>query len=292
MSDIRLNIADVDFAQDDETREARHELLASFLGAFADNELPPETRSQIDAHLTGCARCRRELDVQRVLRDRLGNEPVPAASSALRNRIAAGIKNAPPPVFITERAADVDSNPRRRFVSRSWIGIGVLLLVALGTLFSVPAWRAQQNAANVVTTRSVPLFAAILEDYKRVTAGNFPGRGRDLEGVRAALPFDFAPLSNSSLRLLGAWTTNIDGEPAAVLEYRWNDRVILQYFVTDELLFRSAGVRASLARQGSASVVDGGVGMLMWAEPEYGTMLVGDFSPEKFATLRDASGKH
>ncbi|MEO7359961.1 MAG: zf-HC2 domain-containing protein, partial [Gemmatimonadaceae bacterium] len=99
MSDIRLNFADVDFAQDAETREARHEMLASFLGAYADGELPPETQSHIDAHLDGCPRCCRELDIHRAVRERLGNEPVPAASAALRTRIAIGIKKAPPPLF-------------------------------------------------------------------------------------------------------------------------------------------------------------------------------------------------
>ena len=123
-------------------------------------------------------------------------------------------------------------------------------------------------------------------------AGNLPGRARDLEAVRAAVPFAFAPLSNSALRLLGAWTTSISGEPAVVLEYRWNDRIILQYFVTDQLLFQSADVRASLAQAGSASVTNGSEGMLLWAEPEYGTLLVGNLAPEKFATLRDASRKH
>ncbi|MEP6831822.1 MAG: anti-sigma factor [Gemmatimonas sp.] len=289
MSDIRLNISDVDFAHDEETREARHELLASFLGAFVDNELPPETRSQIDAHLTGCARCRRELDVHRALRDRLGNEPVPAASTALRSRIAMGIKNAAPPTFAPEPSVDVQVTPRRNATTRIWIGVVTAAVLSLGALFLVAPWRAPRT--SVVTAQSAPLFGAILADYRRVMAGNLPGRAGDLEAVRAAVPFTFAPLSSGSLRLLGAWTASIADEPAVVLEYRFNDRIILQYFVSDVLLFQSASVRASLIRSGSVSVTDGAEGMLSWAEPEYGTLLVGNIAPEKFAALRDASRK-
>ena len=295
MSDIRLDISDVDFAHDEETREARHQLLASFLGAYVDNELPPETRSQIDAHLTGCARCRREQDVHRMLRDRLGNEPVPAASAVLRDRVAAGIKNAAPPVFVPELTAGVDASPRRRITPRTWVAIGALAILSLSVLVKASARREPQSdkrAAAVVSVQTIPLFSEVLANYRLVMAGNLPGRARDLEAVRAAVPFAFAPLSNSALRLLGAWTTSIANEPAVVLEYRWNDRIILQYFVTDQLLFQSAGVRASLAQAGSASVTDGGEGMLLWAAPEYGTLLVGNFAPEKFAALRDASRKH
>jgi len=294
MSELRLNVSDVDFAHDEETREARHELLASFLGAYADTELPPETRSQIDAHLTGCARCRRELDVHRVVRNRLGTEPVPAASIALRDRISAGIKNAAPPVFAAETSDAPGLLPRRRFTGRA-IAIGAVAIFALSVLLTASSWLDSRYAVRetrVVNAQSATLFTAILADYRQVMAGNLPGRARDLEAVRAAVPFAFAPLSSSALRLLGAWTTTIAGEPAVVLEYRWNDRIILQYFVTDQLLFQSAGIRAALAQAGSASVTDGSEGMLLWAEPEYGTLLVGNFAPEKFATLRDASRKH
>ena len=56
-------------------RENQHQVLIDLLGAYADGELPPETTSQIDAHLVGCVRCRRELAVHRAMRRRLGFEP-------------------------------------------------------------------------------------------------------------------------------------------------------------------------------------------------------------------------
>src|SRR5918999_3592895 len=76
-------------------REERHQVIIELLGAYADGELPPETTSQIDAHLVGCARCRRDLAVHQSVRRRLGVEPLPAAPPALRERIAAAVAATP-----------------------------------------------------------------------------------------------------------------------------------------------------------------------------------------------------
>src|SRR5690242_7738826 len=83
-------------------RENQHQVLIDLLGAYADGELPPETTSQIDAHLVGCVRCRRELTVHRAMRRRLGFEPPVAAPPALRERIVAAIAATPVPAPIAE----------------------------------------------------------------------------------------------------------------------------------------------------------------------------------------------
>lgn len=289
MSDIRASLADVDFSQDAETREARHELLASFLGAFADGELPAETQSQIDAHLTGCARCRTELDVHRVLRDRLGKEPVPAASAALRKRIESGIHAATPPVLVaTAPSAPVEAN---QLLRRRWLAVALAIPLLAAAVVAALKSRDQDalQVSAITASGAAPLVKNVLADYHVVNAGDLPGRSRDLVAVRAAVPFTFATLSHPELRLVAAWTTSLSGEPAAVLAYRWNDRVVYQYFVSDALLFRSPEVRASLAQNRALSLRNGEEGMLVWAGPEYGTVLVGEFQPEEFAALRQAS---
>src|SRR5918999_6360111 len=80
-------------------REEQHQVLIELLAAYADGELPPETTSQIDAHLVGCARCRRDLAMHQAVRKRLGVEPPLAAPPALRERIAAAV--AATPVVVT-----------------------------------------------------------------------------------------------------------------------------------------------------------------------------------------------
>ncbi|MEO7361115.1 MAG: hypothetical protein ABI120_12360, partial [Gemmatimonadaceae bacterium] len=203
-------------------------------------------------------------------------------------RIAIGIKKAPPPLFARPVEPAFEQPTRAPRTVSAWVGLAALAILPAVALLSVRAPSPGAFAANVVATGSVPLFTSVLDDYRRVAAGPLPGRARDLAAVRAALPFTFNVLSNPSLRLLAAWATSLAGEPAAVLAYRWNDRVVLQYFVTDELVFQSPGVRASLAQRRAVSMSSGGQSMLLWAEPEYGTVLVGDLTPREFATLRNS----
>ncbi|MBC8086409.1 MAG: zf-HC2 domain-containing protein [Phycisphaerae bacterium] len=291
MNDIRLQQADVDFLQNAATTEAQHELLASCLGAYADGELPAETHSQIDAHLAGCARCRRELEIHGAVRDRLGKEPVPAASAALRERIASGMHSAPPPVFRESEGVDVAA--ANRTSRRKWMATGLAIPVVMFSLLVAQSLNTRNKGAPTVApvaqTNSALLLNNVLADYRRVNAGDLPGRQRDLAAVRAAVPFAFEPLSNPSLRLVNAWTTSLSGEPVAVLAYRWNDRVLYQYFVSEGLLFQSPDIRASIAQQQLVFHKDGEQSLLLWAEPEYGTVLVGEFQPVELADLRAAS---
>ena len=97
MSDDRSTMANRAASPEEAARESRHEVLRELLGAYADRELPPETVAQIDAHLVGCAECRRGLEVHHALRARLAVEPPAAASPAFRARIAAAIDAAPAP---------------------------------------------------------------------------------------------------------------------------------------------------------------------------------------------------
>ena len=289
MNEIRLHIADDDLPPDAETREARHEVLASFLAAYADGELPPETQSQLDAHLAGCARCRRELNVHRTLRDRLEREPVPAATAALRERIVTGIRSVPAPVFLPKAAATPASSP---VFSRWWIAaVAVACVLVAGV--GARAWRGSRVAASAdvmnATTHNLPIFDAVLSDYRRVSAGDLPGRARDLGAVRAAVPFAVAPLTNPGLRLIAAWTTSLSGEPAAVLAYRWNEHIVFQYLIPEALLFQSSNVRAMLTKTKAIATHDGAQNMMLWAAPESGAILVGEVSTSELSEMRAAA---
>ncbi len=77
----------------DDTEE-RHRALIDQLAAYVDEELSAEERAQMEAHLVGCTRCRREIALQRALRARLAGQPTARASAALRERIAAALDTA------------------------------------------------------------------------------------------------------------------------------------------------------------------------------------------------------
>lgn len=277
---------------DPASREERHQLLAMLLGAFADGELPAETASQIDAHLLGCARCRRELQVHQALRQRLEQEPVHGATPAFRDRISAAIANAPVPAWESTARAAVAEAPVDAPVAapRSWTApvlrlIAVVLVMALVVRLVWPPQRT--SPLREVAVSSQPLLSEVLSDFQRVTAGDLPGRARDLAAVREAVPFPVQPMENPSLRLLAAWTTAIENEPAAVLAYRWHDQLVLEYIVGDQQLYGPAALRAALADGGTITGTSGAVHLVGWPRAASASLVVGAVPVTELAALRD-----
>jgi anti-sigma factor RsiW len=279
------------------SREERHQLLATLLGAFADGELPAETASQIDAHLLGCGRCRREILVQRTLRLRLEQEPLETAPTAFRDRILSTIAATPAPQW--QVVAESVSTPERvsgapesepgllRRLGRAGVVAAVILMLAAGALGV--RWVVQRFGApqlSVVASSSVPLFTAALADYRRVMNGDLPGRARDLAGVRDAVPFPVQALQDPSLRLLAAWTTSLNGEPAAVLAYRRNDQVVLQYLVSELQLYRPAEVRSAFGNGYLLATHDGAENIVAWPEPASGSLVVANIGLDRLKALR------
>jgi anti-sigma factor RsiW len=266
-------------------REERHQVIIELLGAYVDGELPSETTSQIDAHLVGCARCRRDLAVHQGVRRRLGSEPPVAATPALRERIAAAV--AATPVATPPSAGRYPLSARRRAAA---IAVGVAVLSA-AVWFGAP--RAERPASPTLgqlasSPASVPLIRGVLADYRRVVASDLPGRARDLEVVRGAMPFPVEPLHATGVRLLAAWTTELDGEPAAVLAYRWDDRIVLQYLVPETRFFQHRDVRQAVSGGRLLVTSDEAQGVVAWPTESAGALLVGDLAPERLARLAAA----
>lgn len=293
MSDLHLNFGAQPHERpdDDEAREARHQVLATLLGAYADAELPPETTSQIDAHLLGCARCRREVELHAAVHTRLAREPFVAASPALRDRIIQEIAQA------RLLSTAVEAPAQRPWWRSNAVRIGAALTLAgVATMVGVSRVRAvsqpPMRASATVTATAVPLFATILRDYRRVTASDLPGRARDLDAVRAAVPFPVQPLHVAGASLLAAWSTDLNGEPAAVLAYRWHDKLLLEYLVAEPVFFRHPSVRTPVAAGESVTARDGAQGLVAWAAPESGAILVGDVLPDELLALRVGGTGH
>lgn len=64
-----------------------HANEAERIAAFADGELSEGAARAVERHLRRCARCRRELLVQRYLWWALGRERIAAAPAGLRRRV-------------------------------------------------------------------------------------------------------------------------------------------------------------------------------------------------------------
>ncbi|GJG85583.1 hypothetical protein tb265_07640 [Gemmatimonadetes bacterium T265] len=270
-------------------REAQHATLADLLGAYADGELPAESAARIEAHLVGCVRCRRDLATQTALRDRLAAAPVLPAPTALRDRIIASTAAVPPaPELLAAPPATPTDGVRAPRPGRRWRAVlasAALVAAAMGGGAAVWRGRPAADDAGVPSqpapVASVPLLAAALADYRRSTAGDLPGRARDLDALRAAVGFPVEPLRAPGFRLLAAWTTTLDGEPAAVLTYRWRDRLVVQYRVSEALFFRYAALRSAAAAHQPLSAVDGAQGVVAWPEATSGVVLVSDDTPAR-----------
>ncbi len=275
--------------EDDAAREARHQLLANLLGAYADGELPAETASQIDAHLLGCGRCRSELKVQQAVSERLSRSTIPAATAALQSRIRLAIAATPAP---PARTAAPVSTPPTRFTSPRWllgaVGVGSMVVLALVAAVTLRERATVLDPAPLETQASVPPIQLVLQEYRRVSQGDLPGRSRDLESVRRSLPFPVTPLTESGAHLLAAWTTDFDGEPAAVLAYRWRDRVVMQFVVGETMLFRTRALRDAFAARQAVVAQDGEQGLIAWPDAEAGSLLVGDFAWKDMVPLSAA----
>lgn len=268
-------------------RESQHQVLIDLLGAYADRELPPETTSQIDAHLVGCVRCRRELAIHNAMRRRLGVEPPVAAPPALRDRIVAAIAATPVPVTTPAPA------PRFPLLRRPVILAAVAVAGIAATLEGISLVRQRTESVAAVplatSVASVPLLRDALADYRRVVAGDLPGRARDLDAVRSAVSFPIEPLDAPSVRLVAAWTTDLGGDPAVVLAYRWDDRIVLQYVVSEERFFQHPALRHAVAGGGMLSARDGVQGIVAWPTASAGAVLIGDVSPSRLRVLGNAA---
>lgn len=295
----RLNTGDA--AERAAVREAQHAILADLLAAYADGELPAESAARVEAHLVGCTRCRRDLAGQVALRDRLAAEVVVPAPTSLRDRIVMATAAMPAPVAAPSEASaasplanDVAHRPGRAW---RWRVVAAIAATAAVAGLGSAALRSGHPAASAVAVIStqiptpagrIPLLAAALADYRRATAGDLPGRARDLEAVRGAVAFPVEPLRAAGFRLLAAWTTTLDGEPAAVLAYRHGDRLVLHYLVPESLFFRHSALRAAAMAHRPIAASDGDQAVLAWPEARSGALLVSDGTPAQLASALPA----
>ena len=282
MSDNPSSASSLGNPAEEAVRESRHQVLRELLGAYADRELPPETIAQIDAHLIGCVDCRRELDVQDAVRARLAMEPPAAPSPALRARIGAALDAAPAPVFAVAEPASRGDVVRELLHRRiSWVAISgwvisMVLAVALASRGVDSVASTDGVRALAAPVKSVPLLEGVVEDYARVAKGELPGRARDLSAVRAAIGFPIEPLRAPNLRLLAAWTTNLGGEPAAVLAYRLDDQLVVQYLVAEDAFFRHPAVRSAVADRHLLTAAADAKSLVAWPQSATGTVLIGN----------------
>jgi len=139
-----------------------------------------------------------------------------------------------------------------------------------------------------VAVDSIPesIADAALHDFTRVASEALP-QGPELTAVESQVPFSVPALTAPHMRLIGAWTTTIDGVPAAALAYRCHDRLVVQYVVAEHVFFRPPRVRQAIAASGLYAAGEGKLHAVGWPGRDNGSFLVGEFTAPELAAMRD-----
>ena len=262
-----------------------HAAFAEMLAGYVDDELTPEDRARVEAHVPECLTCRAELRAQTVLRGRLMKESASSASSDLASRVMARIAAGPP------AEADPIAGPSRRQVLITWGG-----WAAAAAIGGVSVWLNQRKPAGMSMTMAPtgpvtldqvpgPVSTAILESFREVNEDILPA-GTDLEQLHRELQFTVPALQAPHMRLISAWVTRVHGEPAAALAYRCHDRLVMQYVISEKQFFRQPQVRHAIASQGVYATAAGPLTTIAWPGTDNGSFLVGEFSASDLVAMR------
>jgi anti-sigma factor RsiW len=274
-----------------------HEHALTLLGAYADDELPPEMRREVEAHLTECGRCVQELRVHMALRQRLQAEKGVLEPSDALMRLEAYVARLGRDAR-EQRASAVPIGPGKRSRLRHPLAAwgGWLVAASLAAVWALGPRRAPgQGMAGMsmgpltpVAVDSIPesIADAALHDFKRVASEALP-QGPELTAVESQVPFSVPALTAPHMRLIGAWTTTIDGVPAAALAYRCHDRLVVQYVVAEHVFFRPPRVRQAIAASGLYAAGEGKLHAVGWPGRDNGSFLVGEFTAPELAAMRD-----
>ena len=280
-----------------ETDPPDHPTVEELLGAYADGELDDESVGRVEAHLARCDPCRKELTLQTALRTHLAAGAPSTAPADLRARISRSTYAAPGHKVDEDASrpktapfgAEPERQPRRAWRRAvPWAGwvVAAVLAALLLVQPDVRPGPAPGMPTATVSGTDVPMVDDALDDYRRLVGGDLPIARGGIAQVERRTPFPVTPLESPDARLIGAWTTEILGEPAAALAYRWGDRIVVQYVVSEALFFAPPEVRRAVALEGRYLTSVGEQGVLAWPGTASGSILVGDAPPAELARLR------
>ena len=277
--------------------ETEHAALARLVGAYADDELAPELRVRVEAHLASCEECSGEARIQAAVRARLGAIAPRAVPAEFRERVLVGLAAVPAGSVGPERGPR-ELPLREIVVRRRWLAVGIgaggwLVAAGLaGMLVGRPAPRAAGMTMTMGPLPSVavdstpsPMVDEALRDFRRVTAANLP-TGVSVDSLQSELAFSLPALHSPHMQFIAAWRTDIDGEPAGALAYICHNRLVIQYVVSDVAFFRLARIRQAVATAGLYAAGGEGLHTVGWPTAGSGSFLVGEFSASELAAMR------
>lgn len=244
---------------------------------FLDGRLGEPERTRLAEHLAGCARCRRELEALRWVKEQaLAGLPSEAVPPGLAARVRAGLDT-------VDAEARRDGAARPRFRPARWAAAAALAAFAL-LLFLV------------VRPASDPLPERAARDFGELTSGRLPlavsaSEPRVIEEYFARNGIGFATrvfdLGMMRYELMGGRVHRLDGQASALWAYRGADGRLLVCQMYEgsvaELpppveIREHNGITFQVYREGGATLV-------FWQEGDVVCVLVSDASSETVIQL-------
>jgi hypothetical protein len=228
-------------------------------------------------HLACCEQCQRELKLLGSVQRRLSSLGSSEQDPTLRGR-----------VFARLDGESVHMNPVNPKISRRWMlaaAGGWAAAAGFGAL-----WLAQRNARDATGTAALPpMVNEALREYERTRGLELPApltAGELENALGRPVPY----LKSGEVTVVSSWLTTIREESSAAIAYRFRERILVQFVVSEALFLRQPVVREAIARSGvylsqaGAQVVVGRVGRGV------GSLLVGESSPEVLERLLPSPG--
>jgi anti-sigma factor RsiW len=201
------------------------ETAKSLIFPYVDDELAPELRAELEAHLGRCASCRQLVAHERAFREayvaRLRPDPAPAHLRETVDRLLDGLHRQRTGV-----------RQRRRALALRAVAAGVLLLggaalgMALDPVFTRRDVLAELTEASVVQHQKL---ASGLLPHDVVAAS--PGEAAAWLRARVDFNVELPELKTPNLTLLGGRVSHLANVPVAALEYRLDDKNVSLFVI-------------------------------------------------------------
>jgi anti-sigma factor RsiW len=204
------------------------ETAKSLIFPYVDDELDPELRAELEAHLGRCVSCRQLLAHERAFREtyvaRLRPDAAPAHLRETVDRLLDGLHRQRTGV-----------RRRRRAVALRGMAAGLLLLggaavgMALDPIFTRRDVLAELTEASVVQHQKL---ASGLLPHDVVAAS--PGEAAAWLRARVDFNVELPELRTPNLTLLGGRVSHLANVPVAALEYRLDDKNVSLFVIPGE----------------------------------------------------------
>jgi len=256
-----------DPSETDTDRWARlHTQLQDLLAGYADAALDRQQNDIVEAHLAGCAACRRDVARQQALSRRLHSMPVAPLSADLHERLDQALGNAPPAPGLQawlQRTGNL-FRIRGQFLAfdshtLAWVsGWGLALVLAI--MMVAPTLKSGDDS-------DIPMVRDVLAEYRLMSNTALPEAGN----TATAEP----PVSWPNARLLATWKTRVGGAPAQAFAVRNGHSIVFQYRVDETVFFRNPVVRQAVAQNGDFRIRADNMEVLAVPLKDAGVLVVG-----------------